>query len=794
MDDAAATALPCVGRYRLGPVIGRGGMGVVHRGYDPLLERTVAIKIIDRGPGDPMLSEALRREARVVAQLDHPGIVSVHDLVEDSRGRLHVVMPLVEGSTLRTLLRERPLSVAATIAVAARIADALRYSHARGVVHRDIKPENVMIVEHDRHIVRLKLMDFGLAVPTGALQPDAKGRVYGTAGYLSPEQALGLPVDGRSDVYALGVVVFECCTGSLPFERASDDARIAALVEDAPLLSSRVPEVPEALDALVAACLHRDPARRPRSTDDVCTVLRSLADGSTDPLDLDLDVDPGPGSLDPQGMGADSRPTIAVSSRPSANTVAGSPDMRGSLGAVLLVHGEYEAAERAFVAERATRSMSANIAERIEHQGWRVNLAHKLGRYEDAIERCDGLLGQLDAEEIEDPATEATMHAWAAIVASAAGWLPVARERVDAAARSATLVAEGAEQARVMTLVLRARGNLYMAEGRTESALEAMVEGLRHAEEHEDAWERSIARFNLGEALVAVGRSGAALSHLQRAAEEKLVIGDRWGLAYLHRTRALVHLERGELLRAEDELRIGAALSEAIGDPKLIAMHHIDRGTLALERGRDDQAMQWATSALDVARRRGGRAEECAALVLMARLRRAVGRSDEALAFARAALELAGPSELGMARADALIEQALARSLEGERELAEAGFDEASELVVAWGNPLRRLDLDVTRLEQGAVVDGADGLEAQALDCLERAGRWGARLVEARILAVLVWAAQLRGELERARSRALTAVEAFERCGARGRVQQLQPLMPAVRERETWDTAVGDAP
>ncbi|MEM9455239.1 MAG: protein kinase [Myxococcota bacterium] len=798
MTESGSATPVCVGRYHLGPVIGRGGMGVVHRGHDPLLQRAVAIKIIDQRRGGPQLRESLRREAMVVARLDHPGIVPVHDLVEDDRGRLHVVMPLVPGRSLRELLAAGPLPLPVTIAVARRIAEVLRYSHARGVIHRDIKPDNVMIVEHGRRDLRIKLMDFGLAVAPGVLRSGEQGRVLGTVGYLSPEQSLGLPVDERSDLYALGVVIFECCTGRLPFEiesadpgadpgadRATDrgaDRATAALTEPAPRLSSRVPSVPEALDALVAACLCREPAGRPASTEQVWATLETLAGGMLESLEL------------PRGLAATraDRPTIDADTGDadtghSTNTVeVGDRAHRvhrthrshRALGAILLMHGEYAAAQRAFDLEKATRGRSPTLAEEIDDQRWAANLAHKLARYDEAIECCDRALRRLGQRGIHEPETSAILHAWATIAAVAAGWLPTARDRVAVAEHFAAAVPPSPGRARAHVLALRARGNLLMAEARLEAAIAVLTQALEHAEHLDDPWELSIARFNLGHAHALAGQPGPALAHLGQATEDKRVIGDRWGLAYVHHVRAHVHFDRGELDQAEGELRQGAALADAIGDPKLVAMHEVDLGRVALDRGRIREATTRADVALGTARLRRAWAEQCGALMLKACLHRRAGRPDEGLAFARAALELAAPLELGVARAQALIELAHARAARGELALAADELDEAEALVTAWGNPIRQLEVDVARLEQAAAYGGEDPAPSELLEsCGERAKRWGARLVAARVLAAQARSAWRMGDPAAARRWGQQACRAFDQCGASGLVAQLREAL-----------------
>lgn len=171
-------------RYELRRVLGRGGMGVVYEAHDTLLERSVAVKILHLA--DAEAAARLRREVRIVAEMDHPGIVPVHD-VGDDEGVPFFVMPLVRGVTLRARLAEGPLPEPLALEIGAQVADALEYSHVRRVVHRDIKPENIMVLTDDEATdVKVRVMDFGIAVRTGRAAGDVE--IAGTPAYLAPEQ------------------------------------------------------------------------------------------------------------------------------------------------------------------------------------------------------------------------------------------------------------------------------------------------------------------------------------------------------------------------------------------------------------------------------------------------------------------------------------------------------------------------------------------------------------------------------------------------------------------------------
>src|SRR6476469_2099059 len=202
------------GRYRLEARIGAGGMSTVYRAVDGTLERHVAIKLMNREvSSDSDQLERFRREARAVAQLSHPHIVGVIDAGEDE-GRPYIVFEYVEGDTLKQRINEvGRLPVDESVAYAIEIARALGCAHDHGIVHRDVKPQNVLIDEEGS----AKVTDFGIA---RSLKDDgltADGRVLGTTDYVSPEQALGHDVNGQSDIYSLGVVLYEMLTGDVPF-------------------------------------------------------------------------------------------------------------------------------------------------------------------------------------------------------------------------------------------------------------------------------------------------------------------------------------------------------------------------------------------------------------------------------------------------------------------------------------------------------------------------------------------------------------------------------------------------
>ncbi len=237
------------GRYRLKARIGSGGMSTVYRAFDETLQRQVAIKLMNREvASDSDQLERFRREARAVAQLSHPHIVGVIDAGEDD-SRPYIVFEYVEGETLKERIRRQGrLPVGEAVAYAIEVARALGVAHARHIVHRDVKPQNVLIDEEGS----AKVTDFGIARTLDEEGLTADGRVLGTTDYVSPEQALGQPVTGQSDLYSLGVVLYEMLTGEVPFKGDNQVAVAMKHVREAlPDVQSKRPEISAALAAVV---------------------------------------------------------------------------------------------------------------------------------------------------------------------------------------------------------------------------------------------------------------------------------------------------------------------------------------------------------------------------------------------------------------------------------------------------------------------------------------------------------------------------------------------------------------
>lgn len=272
------------GRYRLEAIIGRGGMSTVYRATDEVLERRVAVKLMHSAvASDAAQLERFRREARLVAQLNHPNVVTVIDAGEELDGAgpgaaacPYIVFECVEGETLKDLIRrEGPLEIAVALAYAIEIARALGAAHARRLVHRDVKPQNVLITGEGA----AKITDFGIARPLSEDGITVTGRVLATTDYIAPEQALGQPVSAQSDIYSLGIVLFEMLTGDVPFHGESAVAVAMRHVREAlPDVQLLRPGVSAATAAVIDRATMKEPSERyPDAAAMVCDLEDALA-------------------------------------------------------------------------------------------------------------------------------------------------------------------------------------------------------------------------------------------------------------------------------------------------------------------------------------------------------------------------------------------------------------------------------------------------------------------------------------------------------------------------------------
>src|SRR6266496_828760 len=276
-----------LGPYEVSSLLGAGGMGEVYRARDTKLGRDVALKVLPAEvSSDPERRRRFEAEARSASALNHPNIVTVYD-IGSSDSTIYVAMEMVEGKTLRELILAEPLPTRKLLEIAVQVAEGLAKAHAAGIVHRDLKPENLMISKDGF----IKILDFGLAklvepgstdlsvMPTAVAPPTEPGTVMGTAGYMSPEQAGGQPLDFRSDQFSLGAILYEMVTGQRAFQRKTGAETLVAILREEPEPIAQVsPKTPGPVRWIIERCLAKDPEERYASTKDLARDLASVRD------------------------------------------------------------------------------------------------------------------------------------------------------------------------------------------------------------------------------------------------------------------------------------------------------------------------------------------------------------------------------------------------------------------------------------------------------------------------------------------------------------------------------------
>jgi tetratricopeptide (TPR) repeat protein/predicted Ser/Thr protein kinase len=647
------------GRYRIQERIGSGGMGIVYRALDEQLGLCVALKALRpdvTGNGaNGRLEERLRRELLLARQVSHRNAVRIHDIGQD-KGLLFLTMDLVEGRSLRDVLKEeKTLSPERAAAIARQLALALEAAHDEGIVHRDIKPANILVDGTGRAWIT----DFGVARSLRDPGITRTGAVVGTLAYLSPEQARGGEVDGRSDLYALGILLFEMLTGELPFRGGSEAEAMAQRITGASRdVHTLREDVPPWLAVVVQKLLQRDPDRRYQSARELIQALEGRRSFRLlPPLRRSAAVALALPALVAAGWFAYPRHAAPTSPRPRQESLAqadsrvlptsASPEAQGAYekGLALLVKRDDRAAvtelRRAVAADPAftpawiglSRTLSGmgrqrEALEAVRRAGAGPEARALEARLRGEPERARKIVEELVAARPHD--VEARIEL--AEICTEAGDLDAALGHLK------QVVADAPNHPRAWFLLGK---TAILAGDSRRAADEYLVHALVVQNRLGNEVGRAEALNAFGIAYQNLGLPERALESYEEAAAIRLRIGDDRGYAATLRNLAAVDLSRGEHDRAE--ARLGEALTrlEKLDDPVGLAELHQDFGLLEEERGRYPAALEHYRHALQLRRPLGQPLAAAESLRSVGWASYLLGRYDDAMVYWSQVLELA---------------------------------------------------------------------------------------------------------------------------------------------------------
>jgi len=553
-----------VSHYRIEEKVASGGMGVVYRGVDERLGRRVALKFLrEVSASREEMRDLFLREARAASSLDHPNICTIFEVDETPEGQTFLVMPWYEGETLDALVRRGPLSIERALSIVIQIAKGLVAAHAEGIVHRDVKSANVIVMPRDT----VKILDFGLAKLTGAF-PDEAGTVAGTPAYMAPEQLRGEDVDGRADVWSVGVVLYELLAGCRPFRGDGVEAVIASVLNDEPEpLSERRPELSGKADRIVKRALAKSRAQRyERMEELVDELLAAQAD------------------LDPSGV---TLRRAAVSKR-TALAVLPFADMSPDRNQEYLCDGIAEEILSAlrrvpdlYVASRTSAFQFKGKAVDIREIGAKLNVANVLEgsvrRVGDRVRVSAQLIGVEDGFRLWNERYDRDIKDIFAIEEEIAEKIATALQVTLTAGRRLAGAPMSARQAEAYELYLQGRQFFHH---HRRKAFEIAMQSFSRAIEAEPGFARAYA---------GLADCNSFLRLYFGAGPEKVDAADRASLAAVeldpqqaegHTSRGLALFLRGELGPAERELSRAVAI-----DPLLYEAHYI-HGRVCFSEGR----------------------------------------------------------------------------------------------------------------------------------------------------------------------------------------------------------------
>lgn len=701
-----------VGHYKIKSRLGAGGMGEIFLAVDTQLDRDIALKFLPpHFSNDDSFKSRFLREARSAAALNHPNIITIYEISEH-QDRLYIAMELVKGQSLSDLLRTGKQSLDATLGIVTQVCSALSCAHRADIIHRDIKADNIMIDFEGR----VRLLDFGLAKTVTDEKLTQVGTVVGTINYMSPEQARGEEVDCRSDVFSVGVVLYQLLTGELPFARDNMPATVYAIVHEQPKPVTQFLSVAaQDLQQVVSRALAKNPVKRYQTIDELMVDLKAMQTGQQ--------ISTASSSSIPAMVGVRSLAVLYLRN-------LGSPDDE------YLCYG-----------------ITEDLIVDLSRLGTiRVASLRSIMKYKDSDEELDEIAEKLNVGIILDGSIHKTGNAIrvsAQLVDVASGknlWANRWEEALDSLPQIKRSLAEGIGGALDIDSDTAARVQVGTPEARDPQAYEYYLRGKYAFEQKKDS----------SDVDVALGLYRKALE------EEPSLLAARAGVAE-------VLLHQGDHKQAADEIE--SALREAEAEDlgadramlyRLLARSHINRSHW-------DDAYDYGNRGLELSKELGDLAGEAEALGILLDILRRRSRFDEALTLFRRALEINRQLDNQQKEAEVLKNMGTIYLRKGEYDVSRSLFDEAGKIARRRNDASMEADCTGNTGVSYFHVGNYD----QALDCYEKALRIHTRLGnlarQALWLNNVAIVYESRGEYRKALSTMEKVAEIHEELGDRGK-------------------------
>ena len=676
-----------ISHYRIVEKLGEGGMGVVYVAEDTHLGRRVAFKTLTTRADNQHFRARFLREARAVSALSHPNIAAIYDYGETEQDEPYIVMELIKGETLSDLMHKEKLTIPRSIEIIKQVAEALGEAHAQGIIHRDIKPSNVAINERGN----VKVLDFGLAKqiqlePANPSDPEQRtlmntqtreGVIVGTPLYLSPEQALGVDIDARSDLFALGSLLYECITGKAAFFGNKPAEIIANILREDPPVPSKVnPDVPEEVDEIVQKALAKKPEARYQSADEM---IADLEDARSSILNLDRTVTrmnvPTNGTQPTGALATLSdifrRPRLSIGyvaaafillgiiiagilwwRRPIVHVPPTAAQKLYDIGTEALRGGSYFQARKAFElaiqnddqfalahARQAEALIELDNPERAKDEMLRVS---ELTPNRSSLPAIDSLYLDAITATIRRDFPKAVEHYQqiAQLSGQPSAWVDLGRafEKNEQPDKALTQYeAALGKDPLYATAFLRA-AVIYAKTGKSDAAIEKLQKAEQIYQAQGNSEGRTEVLFQRGTLLDKTGKLQDAQTQLQQALDIARTTGNLSQQIQAMLQLSSVAVDAGDIARAQQSAQQAIDLASSQGSENLAAGGLIDLGSVYLAHGDYSLADEAYKRALSLAQQNKGRGNEARASVNLASLRLQQRNAEEAQRYAETAL------------------------------------------------------------------------------------------------------------------------------------------------------------